>query len=102
GDNGNVEGVAELHEARGLVAGRCIDRAAEVLWIVGDQAERLSFDADEGGDHADAEVPADFQHRVFVGEEIDDVANVVDAQAIFRNGPPQQPLVGRLPAGDRA
>src|SRR6266511_4476778 len=30
------------------------------------------FDADEGGDHADAKVAADFQHRAFVREKIDD------------------------------
>jgi hypothetical protein len=99
---GNVEGVAELQEARGLVAGRRIDRAAEMLWIVGDQAERLSLDADEGGDHADAEIAADFQHRALVGEEIDHGADVVDPQAVFRDRPPQQPLVRRLPVGDRA
>ena len=98
----DVEGVAELHEARGLVAGRRVDRAAEMLWIVGDQAERLALDADEGGDHADAEIAADFEHRALVGEQIDHGADVVDAQAVFRDRPPQQALVRRLPVGDRA
>src|SRR5207248_1155987 len=79
-----------------------MDRAAEMLWIVGDQAERPSFDADEGGDHADAKVAADFQHRAFVGEKIDDVANIIDPQAVFRDRPPQQPLVRRFPVGLRA
>src|SRR6185295_20264665 len=98
----NVEGVAKLHEAGGLVAGRRIDRTAEMFWIVGDQAERLSLDADEGSDHADTKVPADFEYRSFVGQQIDHGPDVVDPQAVFRDGPPQRPLVRRLPAGDCA
>ena len=42
-----VEGVAELHEARGLVGAVGVDRAAEMLRIVGDQADRPALDADE-------------------------------------------------------
>ena len=98
----DVEGVAELQEARGLVAGRRIDRAAEMLWIVGDQAERLALDADEGRDHADAEIAAELQHRAFVGEQIDHGADVVDAQAVFRDRAAQQALVRRLPVRHRA
>ena len=33
-----------------------IDRAAEMHRIIGDHAERLAFDANQRGDHADAEV----------------------------------------------
>src|SRR5437660_10565591 len=73
-----------------------------MLWIVGDQAERLSLDADEGGDHADAKVAADFQHRAFVREKIDDGPDIIDPQAVFRDGPAQQALVRRLPVGLRA
>ena len=53
-------------------------------------------------DHADAEIAADFQHRPLVGEKIDHGADVIDAQAVFRDRPPQQPLVRRLPVGHRA
>ncbi len=79
-----------------------VDGAAEMFRIVGDQAERLALDADEGGDHADAEIAADFQHRALVGEQIDHGADVVDAQAVLRDRPPQQPLVRRLPVRHRA
>ena len=43
----HVEGVAELHEARGLVGAVAVDRAAQMLGIVGDDADRPALDADQ-------------------------------------------------------
>jgi len=70
--------------------------------LFGNQPERFSLDADEGRDHADAKVPADFEHGALVGQQIDDGADIVDAQAIFRDRAPQQALVRRFPVGDPA
>ena len=98
----NVKGIAKLHETCGLVARRRIDRATEMLRIVGDQPEWLALDANEGGDDPDTEIPAYFEHRSLVGQQIDDVAHVIDAQPVFRNSTPQQALVPCIPGGQRA
>src|SRR6266849_4933810 len=98
----NVKGIAQLHETRGLISRRRIDRTTEVFWIIGDQSEWLALNANEGGDDPDTEIAAYFEHRSLVGQEIDDVANVVDPQPVFGNGAPQQPLIPRLPFSDRA
>ena len=66
-----------------------------MIWIVGDEAERLALDADEGGDHADAEIAPQLQHPALVGHEIDDLADVIHAQAVLRDRAAQQPLVRR-------
>jgi hypothetical protein len=76
----NVKGIAQLHETRGLISRRRIDRTSEVVWIVGDQSEWLALNANEGGDDPDTEIPAYFEHRSLVGQNIDDIANVVDPQ----------------------
>ena len=66
----DVERVAELHEARALVGAVGIDRAREMMRIVGDHAHRPAFDADEGGDDADAELRTNFQHGALVGDGV--------------------------------
>ena len=43
----DVEGVAQLHEARRLVGAVAVDRAAEVHRVVGDDADGPALDADE-------------------------------------------------------
>ena len=70
--------------------------------IVGDHAHGPAFDADEGGDDADAELLADLQHRARVGDGVDDVLHVVEAQAVLGDDVAQAALVGRLPVLDRA
>ena len=64
-----------------------------MLWIVGDQPERLSFDAHKGRDGADAEIAPHLQHGTCVAERIDHAAYVVHAYAIFRNQMAQRPLI---------
>ena len=61
-DDRDVEGVAQLHEARGLVASRGPDGAAEMARVVGDQAERPALDAQQRGDQAGSELAPQFQH----------------------------------------
>ncbi len=68
--------------------------------VVGDQAEGFAFDAHQRGDHPGGEVPAQFEHRAAVGQLLDDLADVVDAQTILRHRMAQQALVGALPVGD--
>ncbi len=34
--------------------------------VVGDKAHGLTFDADKGGDHADAKVRPELKHGIFV------------------------------------
>ena len=84
-DDRHVEGVAELHEARGLVGAVGVDGAAEVRRVVGDDADRPPLDADQRGHHAAAEVAAQLQHRALVGQRLDDLAHVVDAQPVLRD-----------------
>ncbi len=99
--DGQVEGVAQLQETRGLVRAIGIDRPGEVSRIVGDDAQRLTFDAGQRRHHAWPEGAAQFQHRAFVAKGVDDIAHVVDAQAILRDGAAQQALVGGAPFGQR-
>ena len=54
----DVVGVAELHEAGGLVGGVAVDGAAEMQGVVGHHADRPAFYADERGDHAVAPAAA--------------------------------------------
>ena len=97
-----VERVAELHEARGLVGAVAVDRAGEVERVVGDDAERAALDARQRGDHAGAEAAAQLEHRAAVGERLDDRAHVVDAQAVLRDDVAQPTLVGAVPVRERA
>ena len=94
--------VAQLHEPRRLVRTVGVDRAGEMRRVVGDQPHRPAFDADERGDHADAELRSQLEHRVVVGEPVDDGAHVVDAQPVLGDDVPQRALVGTRPRLDRA
>ncbi len=97
-----VEGVAQLHEARRLVAGVGVDRAAQVAGVVRDQPHRPAFDAHQRGEDADAEFRAQLEHRVLVGQRADHGAHVVHAQPVLGDQMAQRALVGAAPFGDRA
>ena len=79
-----VEGVAELHEARRLVGAVGVDRAGEVRRVVGDDAERPALDARERGHHAarrsrgGARAPSPSSASVSMTR-----AHVVDAQPVL-------------------
>ena len=49
-DERDVEGVAEVDEARRLVGGVVLEDAAELLRLVGDDADRPAAEAREAGD----------------------------------------------------
>ena len=98
----NIEGVAKLDEARRLVGAVGIDRAAEMMRVVGDQPERPTLNAQERRDHAHTEARAQFEHRSGVGQRIDDAADVISAQPVFRHRLPQQALIGAGPLVDPA
>jgi len=75
--SGRSKASPQLHEARGLVGAVAVDRAAEVARVVRDDAERMPFDADERGHHAEAEVATKLEDGPGIGERPDDRAHVV-------------------------
>ena len=81
----DIERVAQLHEARGLVGAVAIDRARQMHRIVRDQPERPTLDSDQRGDHPEAEVAAQFEHRAGIGQRLDDLAHIINAQPVLRN-----------------
>ena len=101
-EDGDVEGVAELREAAELVGAGAVDGAAEVLVVVGDDADRVPLDADERRHHPDAELRPQLQHRAGVGQQLDHLAHLEGAQAVLRDHVAQQALVGALPLVDGA
>ena len=94
GQHGQLERVAELQEARGLVGAVRVDRTAEVRRVVGDDAERASVHARERGHHAGAEAVAQLEHRALVEERVDHAPDLVDALALLGDQLAQQRLVG--------
>ena len=100
--DGKVERVAQLQEARRLVGGITVDRAAEVRGIVGEHAERPSLDPHQRGDDPRAELAAQLQHRVGVGQQLDERTHVVHLHPVLGDRVPEPPLVRALPAVDRA
>jgi hypothetical protein len=99
--NRDVEGVAELHESRGLVGAVAVDRAGEIDGVVRDQSDRTSFDSDQSGQHPESEMPAYLEHRAGIGESLNDRSDVVDAKSIFGNYSSQKTLVGACPVAQR-
>jgi hypothetical protein len=64
---GDVECVAQLHKARAFVGTITIDRAAEVIGVIGHNADGSPLNADKTRDDRPAERPAQLQSRSFVG-----------------------------------
>ena len=83
-----VEGVAQLHEAGRLVGCRRVDRPAEMPRVVGEDADRAALEPGQRGDHAEAEVAPQLEHRADVEEQLDRAPDVVHAQAIDRHDAP--------------
>ena len=97
--SGNAEGAAEPHEAACLVRCLGVDRAPKVHRIVGDDADGLALDARQRGDHAGTEAPRELEHRVGVRQRFDDIAYVIDTEAVLRDCRAEQPLIRALPVG---
>src|SRR5438445_248353 len=73
----HVEGVTEPDEARGLVGGVHVERAAEHHRIVGDDADREAADADESGDEILGPLRLHLEELAAVGEGADELPHVV-------------------------
>jgi hypothetical protein len=58
----NIERVAQLHETRALVGTVGINRAGQMMRIIGDHAHWPTLHPNERDDDADAEFRADLQH----------------------------------------
>src|SRR5579871_329244 len=97
-----VEGLTDLQEPRGLVRAVGVDRPAQETRIVGEEAKRPPFDADQGGDHRLAELGSQLEHRAFVSEQMYQLADIVDAQPVLRDDAAQPALVDGAPVGERA
>ena len=95
-----VEGVAELQEAGRLVGAGRVDGAGQVGRVVGEYADRVALDAGQGGDHAEAEVPAQLEDGPGVEDQVDGPAHVVAAQAVDGHDVAQPILVGARPVVD--
>lgn len=75
---------------------------SKVRGVVGDQAEGLALDADQRGDQAGSELATQLQHAAVVGEQFDHLADVVHAQAVFRDHMAQLAGIAALPVAQRA
>ena len=96
-DDGDVERVAQLQEARGLVRSVAVDGAGKVAGVVRDDPHRAALDPSEGGDHAQAEVAAQFQHTADVEQAVDHCVHVVPPLAVLWDHVAQFALIGALP-----
>ena len=72
-----VEGVAERHEAGGLLRRRDVQRAGQRQRLVGDDADRAPTDRGERGHHVGGPAGADLQHAVGIDDRRGDLADVV-------------------------
>ena len=89
--------VAQLHEARGLVGGSCINRARQMQRVVGQQAHGAAFDAGQRGVDAKAETRAQLQQRACICNAVQRRAAVVHAQAVLGHHAAQSVCIRRLP-----
>jgi hypothetical protein len=93
--------IAQLHEARRLVGRLHVDRAAQVVRVVGHQPDGPAFDARERRHDARAEARAQLEQRAGVGHAAHRGAHVVHAQPVLGHHVAQGARVGALPVGDR-
>ena len=70
--------------------------------VVRNKAHRLAFDTHQGRHHAVTEIAAQFEHRACVANAVDDRADIIDTQTVFRNHMTQHALVGTFPVGNVA
>ena len=92
-DHRQVEAVAQLHEPGGLVRTIAVNRAGQELRVVGENSDGPALDPGQGGDHAEAEVRPQLQHRARIRQDPDQFADAVDSQAVLRDDPAQESLV---------
>ena len=85
GHDGNVEGIAETHEARCLAAGVAVDHAREHQRLIGDEADRVTFQPPEADDHVARERFADFEEIALVHHLMDQFLDVIGLVGAFRH-----------------
>ena len=100
--DGDVEGVAQLHEAGALVRALGVDGAGQMSGIVGNHAERHPLHANERGDDAGPPTLAQLQHRADVGDAGYHLAHVVVAQPVLGDDESKLSLVRRVPVFNRS
>ena len=100
-DDRQVEGIAQLHKARGLVRRVGIDRPAQMVGIAGDHPHGSPLYPRQRRDRAKTEPGAQFQHRTGIGQKPDNIARLIAAHPVLGHDMAQQPLVSRLPRCQR-
>ena len=98
---GDVIGITKLHKARCLIGGITVNGAGQMVWVVGNDTHRPTFNAGQGCYHAQTKASTQFQDRIRIEHGMDHLTNVVDAKAVFRNDLPQMPLIGTIPFLDK-
>src|SRR6202000_3325560 len=92
----DVEGVAQLDEARRLVRGRAVDRAREEHRLVGDYTDRTAGNPNQRGDDGAAKARLELEDAADIGDAFDDLAHIVGAARILRHDLAQGQGVGRV------
>ena len=77
GEDGNVEGVAEAHEARALHRGVDVEHAGEERGLVGDDADGAAVHAREADHDVPGPVLVNFEELAIVHHAVDRVLDVV-------------------------
>ncbi len=83
GHDGDVERVAEAHEAGALAGGVGVEHAGEHLGLVGHDADRTSVEAGEADDYVAGVVALDFKEFAVVNDCADDLIHVVGTVGAF-------------------
>ena len=83
GNQRNVEGVAEAHEARGFDAGVDVENAREECGLIGDDTHRAAVEARKSDDNIFGEVLVDFEEVAVVDDGVDGVLDVVGLLGVF-------------------
>jgi hypothetical protein len=76
--HGNIVRIAKLQEPSRFIAGRGIDRAAQMFRIVGDETEGTALNPNERGDHSEPEVVPQFEDGVLIRQKLNDIPDVVN------------------------
>src|SRR5215467_7085291 len=100
-DEGDVEGVAQPDEARGLVRGVDHEDATLDLGLVGHDAHGAAADAREAGDDLLSEEPLDLEERACVDDAVDELVHVEPLALIVRHDLFHRPSRRGLARGHR-
>jgi hypothetical protein len=85
-DDGQVEGIAEVHEANAFLGGRGREPAAVVVGVVREDADRVAVEAGQAADERAAVPLVDLEDGIAVEDGAEDAAGVVDAAALAGDG----------------